>query len=124
MLLYKDNLAQPTPPEPWAMEFRQAFQDVVEKNSGPALRRGLTRLMKHPQYRDAHATDDHFMASLFVAGAVGDEDDIGVKAKLMAEDWELTNMCSKYSIDPCVFTTSNWLPDSQYTWGTYVEATA
>ena len=96
MLLYKDNLAQPTPPEPWAMEFRQAFQDVVEKNSGPALRRGLTRLMKHPQYRDAHATDDHFMASLFVAGLVGDEDDIGVKGRLMAEDWELTNMCSKY----------------------------
>lgn len=95
MLLYKDNLAQPTPPEPWAMEFRQAFQDVVENNSGPALRRGLTRLVKHPQYRDAHATDDHFNSSLFVAGAVGDEDDTGVVGKLMAEDWELTNMCSK-----------------------------
>jgi aromatic ring-opening dioxygenase catalytic subunit (LigB family) len=96
MLLYKDNFAQPTPPEPWAMEFRQAFKDVVEKNSGPALRRGLTRLMKHPQYRDAHATDDHYMSSLFVAGAVGDEDDTGVKGNLCAEDWELTNMCSKF----------------------------
>jgi aromatic ring-opening dioxygenase catalytic subunit (LigB family) len=95
MLLYKDNFAQPTPPEPWALEFRQAFQDVVEKNSGPALRRGLTRLMKHPQYRDAHATDDHYMAALFVAGVVGDEEDTGVKGQLKAEDWELTNMCSK-----------------------------
>jgi aromatic ring-opening dioxygenase catalytic subunit (LigB family) len=97
MLLYKDNFAQPTPPETWALEFRQAFKDVVEKNSGPTLRRGLTRLMKHPQYRDAHATDDHYMAALFVAGAIGDVDDIGVKAELMAEDWELTNMCSKFS---------------------------
>jgi len=107
MLLYKDNFAQPTPPESWALEFRQAFKDVVEKNSGPALRRGLTRLMKHPQYRDAHATDDHYMAALFVAGAVGDEEDTGVRAKLMAEDWELTNMCN-----------------SQFTWGQYVDASS
>lgn len=107
MLLYKDNFAQPTPPEPWAMEFRQAFQDVVEKNSGPALRRGLTRLMKHPMYRDAHATDDHYIPALFVAGAVGDVDDEGTSGKMMAEDWELTNMCN-----------------SQFTWGEYVTAAA
>jgi aromatic ring-opening dioxygenase catalytic subunit (LigB family) len=105
MLLYKDNFAQPTPPEPWAMEFRQAFRDVCEKNSGPALRRGLTRLMKHPLYRDAHATDDHYIPALFVAGAAGDVLDEGVSGKMMAEDWELTNMCN-----------------SQFTWGSYVSA--
>jgi aromatic ring-opening dioxygenase catalytic subunit (LigB family) len=103
MLLYKDNFAQPTPPEPWALEFRQAFLDVCEKNSGPALRRGLTRLMKHPLYRDAHATDDHYIPALFVAGAAGDVLDEGVSGKMMAEDWELTNMCN-----------------SQFTWGSYV----
>ena len=107
MLLYKDNFAQPTAPESWALEFRQAFKDVVEQNSGPRLRRGLTRLMKHPQYRDAHGTDDHYISSLFVAGAVGDEDDEGVTGKLMAEDWELTNMCN-----------------SQFTWGKYVDVAA
>jgi aromatic ring-opening dioxygenase catalytic subunit (LigB family) len=97
MLLHKDNFAQPTPPEEWALEFRQAFKDAVEGNSGPELRRALTRLMKHPMYRDAHATDDHYMAALFVAGVVGDVKDEGVKGRLMAEDWELTNMCSKCS---------------------------
>jgi len=103
MLLYKDNFAQPTPPESWALEFRQAFKDVVEQTSGPKLRRGLTRLMKHPQYRDAHATDDHYISALFVAGAVGNEEDEGVRAKLMAEDWELTNMCSKFWSDNMCF---------------------
>ena len=102
MLLYKDNFAQPTPPEDWAMEFRQAFRDAVELNDGPELRRALTRLMKHPRYRDAHATDDHYMAALFVAGAVGDVGDQGCRGKLMAEDWELTNMCSKSALIPLV----------------------
>ena len=105
MLLHKDNFAMETPPEDWALEFRQAFKDVVEKNSGASLRRGLTRLMKHPQYRDSQGTDDHFMSSLFVAGAVGGEED--GKAELKAEDWELTNMCN-----------------SQFSWGRYVEASA
>jgi aromatic ring-opening dioxygenase catalytic subunit (LigB family) len=107
MLLYKDNFAMPTPPEDWALEFRQAFRDVVEKNSGADLRRGLARLMKHPQFRDAHGTDDHYMSSLFVAGAVGSEEDGGVRGQWKAEDWELTNMCN-----------------SQFTWGRYVEAKA
>lgn len=123
MLLYKDNFAQPTAPESWALEFRQAFKDVVENSSGPFLRRGLTRLMKHPQYRDAHATDDHYISSLFVAGAVGDEEDVGVTGKLMAEDWELTNMCSKST-----FLTLSLLltcpQDSQFTWGRYIQAQA
>lgn len=58
MLRYRDSFAQETPPDEEMLEFRQAVQDVVEKSSGPELRRGMTRLMKHPQYRDAHATDD------------------------------------------------------------------
>jgi aromatic ring-opening dioxygenase catalytic subunit (LigB family) len=105
MLRYRDNFAQETPPEAWALEFRQAVQDVVTNNSGPKLRRGITRLMKHPQYRDAHGSDDHFMSCCFVAGAAGDEEDEGEYGKLMAEDWELTNMCN-----------------SQYTFGRWIEA--
>ena len=107
MLQYRDNFAQVTPPEAWAMEFRQSVEDVVTQNSGPRLRRAMTRLMKHPQYREAHATDDHFMAGLFVAGAAGDKDDEGVAGRLEAETWELTNMCN-----------------SQFTYGSFVEATA
>ena len=91
MLQYRDNFAQEMPPDAWALEFRQAVQDVISNNSGPKLRRGMTRLMKHPQYRDAHASDDHFMSAMFVSGAAGDEDDEGVYGKLMAEDWELVS---------------------------------
>ncbi|EKG11850.1 Cytochrome b5 [Macrophomina phaseolina MS6] len=102
MTKYSDNFAQPTPPEPWALDFRQSVEDVFKNNSGPELRRALTRLMKHPQYRDAHATDDHFMAIMFVAGAVGDEEDRGQYGRLMAETWELTNMCNSQ------FTIGSW----------------
>ena len=91
MLAYRDNFAQQTPPEDWALEFRQSFQDAVEGNSGPRLRRAVTRLMKHPQYRDAHATDDHFMSAMFVAGAVGDDEDDGTYGQLKAETWELVS---------------------------------
>ncbi|KAL4876678.1 Extradiol ring-cleavage dioxygenase, class III enzyme, subunit B [Aspergillus karnatakaensis] len=94
MLRFRDNFAMETPPEDWALEFRQAVEDVITKNSGPRLRRAMTRLMKHPRYRDAHATDDHFMAALFVAGLVGDWEDSGVNGELKAESWELTNMCN------------------------------
>lgn len=94
MVNYSDNFAQEKPPEPWALEFRQAVEDVIANNSGPQLRRGMTRLMKHPLYRDAHATDDHFMAAMFVAGAAGDEEDEGVYGVLEAETWELRNMCN------------------------------
>jgi len=107
MIKYRDNFAQETAPEGWALEFRQAFQDVVTNSSGPRLRRGVTRLMKHPQYRDAHATDDHFMSAMFCAGAAGDEEDEGSVGILHAEDWELTNMCN-----------------SQYTFGSYITASA
>ncbi|KAL4865533.1 hypothetical protein BDV12DRAFT_211026 [Aspergillus spectabilis] len=94
MLRFRDNFAMETPPEDWALEFRQAVEDVITKNSGPALRRAMTRLMKHPRYRDAHATDDHFMAAMFVAGLVGDWEDRGVRGVLATESWELTNMCN------------------------------
>lgn len=105
MLRFRDNFAMETPPEPWALEFRQAVEDVILKTSGPRLRRAMTRLMKHPQYRDAHATDDHFMAAMFIAGAAGDEEDVGSPAVLAAETWELTNMCNSQ------FTIGTWLKD-------------
>ncbi|KIW68486.1 hypothetical protein PV04_04428 [Phialophora macrospora] len=107
MLRYRDSFAQETPPEAWALEFRQSVEDNVTQNSGPRLRRALTRLMKHPQYRDAHATDDHYMSGLFVAGAVGDKADEGTYGKLYAETWELTNMCN-----------------SQFTFGSFAQAAA
>ncbi|KAK1765184.1 Extradiol ring-cleavage dioxygenase, class III enzyme, subunit B [Phialemonium atrogriseum] len=102
MLRFSDNFAQERPPEPWALEFRQAVEDVISHNSGPTLRRAMTRLMKHPLYREAHATDDHFMAAMFVAGAAGDEEDEGVCGELKAETWELTNMCNSQ------FTIGSW----------------
>lgn len=85
--------ATPVPPAPWALEFRQALEDAVLKHRGPELRRAMTRLMKHPRYRDAHGTDDHFMANLFVAGAAGAPEDVGPNTRL-AECWELVNMCN------------------------------
>ena len=102
MLRFRDNFAMDTPPEGWALGFRQAVEDVILKSSGPRLRRAMTRLMKHPEYRDAHATDDHFMAAMFVAGAVGDWEDEGSPAVLGAETWELTNMCNSQ------FTIGTW----------------
>jgi aromatic ring-opening dioxygenase catalytic subunit (LigB family) len=94
MIIYRDNFAQPVPPEAWALEFRQAFEDAMTGNSGPRLRRAMTRLMKHPLFRDAHATDDHFMSALFVAGAAGGKEDEGTKNVMTAECWELVNMCN------------------------------
>lgn len=90
---FRDNFAQPTAPEDWALEFRQSVEDCFTQNRGPALRRAITRLMKHPQFRDAHGTDDHFMSACFVAGAAGDwEDEKEDGGRLAAETWELTNM--------------------------------
>ncbi|RYP29681.1 hypothetical protein DL767_006633 [Monosporascus sp. MG133] len=99
MILYGDNFAQPTPPGPWALEFRQSVEDVMRRGGGPRLRRAVTRLMKHPLFRDAHATDDHFMSMCFAAGAAGTVEDEGAPGEFGAEDWELTNMCnSQYTI--------------------------
>lgn len=102
IMRYSDNFAQETPPEKWALDFRQAVEDALTNNSGPALRRAMTRLMKHPRFRDAHATDDHYMAAVFVAGAAGSEADLGTTGRLMAETWELTNMCNSQ------FTIGDW----------------
>ncbi|KAF5656718.1 aromatic ring-opening dioxygenase family [Fusarium heterosporum] len=99
MIRYGDNFAQPTPPEAWALEFRQSVEDAMCSGGGPRLRRAITRLMKHPLYRDAHATDDHFMPLCFAAGAIGAKEDEGATGEFGAEDWELTNMCnSQYTI--------------------------
>jgi aromatic ring-opening dioxygenase catalytic subunit (LigB family) len=102
MLLYRDNFAMENPPEAVLMDFRQEFEDAITKNSGPSLRRAITMLMKMPNYRDAHATDDHFMSACFVAGAAGRKEDEGSKAVLGAEDWELQNMCNSQ------FTIGSW----------------
>jgi aromatic ring-opening dioxygenase catalytic subunit (LigB family) len=104
MLLYRESLGQETPPETWALNFRQAVEDVVLKNRGPALRKAMVRLMQHPMYREAQATDDHWMPALFAAGAAGDWEDAKYANALGAETWELTNMCN-----------------SQFTFGRYVE---
>lgn len=99
MVMYRDSLGQETPPENWALDFRQATEDAITRNSGPSLRRAMVRLMKHPQYRSAQATDDHFMPAMFCAGAAGDWEDSGTNNKLGAETWELTNMCnSQYTM--------------------------
>ena len=99
MIRYRESLGQRQPPESWALEFRQATEDVITKNSGPELRAAMIRLMKHPAYRAAHATDEHFIPALFCAGAAGDWEDVGSKNVLGAENWELTNMCnSQYTM--------------------------
>lgn len=130
MLRHRDNFAQPTAPEPWALAFRQEVVDVFCAGAsarvpadeaafgreirsgtskgggtgvgGPLLRRKATSLMKHPRYRDAHATDDHFMATMFVAGLCGGRGDEGMQGVMGAEDWELTNMCNSQ------FTIGSW----------------
>lgn len=124
MLRYRDNFAMTQPPADWALDFRQEVIDAfvaghsrkhgveeakygtVLKSAGgvggPKLRRKITALMKHPMYREAHATDDHFMATLFVAGLCGATADEGMGGELGAEDWELTNMCNSQ------FTLGSW----------------
>ncbi|KAF9892294.1 hypothetical protein FE257_002071 [Aspergillus nanangensis] len=94
LLRYADNFAMEAPPGDWALEFRQEVEDAMTKASGPLLRKSLTSLMKIPKYREAHATDDHIMSAMFVAGLVGDVEDEGTMVTMGAEDWELTNMCN------------------------------
>lgn len=125
MLKYRDNFAQPTPPEPWALDFRQevistfcpGHEEAVPIQEatggkkiqstkgvgGPLLKRKATSLMKHPKYREAHATDDHFMATLFIAGLCGAKGDESIPGEMGAEDWELTNMCNAQ------FTLGSWV---------------
>lgn len=102
--MYRDNFAMTDPPEKWALNFRQEFKDVFagKEVGGPRLRRKAASLMKLPGYRDAHATDDHFMSAMFVAGLCGGKGDEGMGGVLGAEDWELTNMCNSQ------FTLGEW----------------
>ncbi|BGP33025.1 hypothetical protein JCM10296v2_004814 [Rhodotorula toruloides] len=94
IILYRDNFGQTKPPEQWALDFRNETLDAFTKNSGPALRRAAMRLMRHPLFRDAHGTDDHYAPVLFAAGAAGDQDDKGTKNTSLAEVWELEQMCN------------------------------
>jgi len=108
MLRYTDNFAQPVPPEAPMLEFRQSVEDVFVRNCRVGMKKGalvsaVTRLMKHPQFRDAHGTDDHFMAACFVAGAVDSSEDGKDECVLGAEDWELVNMCNSQ------FTIGKWI---------------
>lgn len=95
VIVYRNNFAQEVPPGQWALDFRQAMFDVMTKRStdgdeGAELREGVIRLMHHPLFRDAHGTDDHYMAACFVAGAAR-KGDVGTKT---SEVWELVNMCN------------------------------
>lgn len=56
MILHRDNFAQLHPPEKPMLEFRQSVEDCFTQNRGPALRRSITRLMKHPDFRNAHVS--------------------------------------------------------------------
>ncbi|RAH84246.1 aromatic ring-opening dioxygenase family protein [Aspergillus japonicus CBS 114.51] len=102
LLRYADNFAMEAPPGDWALAFRQEMEDAVtkaaRKGSGVGLRKAVTGLLKVPRYREAHATDDHIMSLMFVAGLVGDVEDTGDAGsegvEIGAEDWELTNMCN------------------------------
>lgn len=94
---WRDNFAQDMPPDATHLEFRQALEDVLCKNGGgPELKQGVVRLMKHPNYHDAHGTDDHFMPTCFVAGVVGEEEDRKDKVVLGAEVWELVSHSLSY----------------------------
>ncbi|KAI0973198.1 LigB subunit of an aromatic-ring-opening dioxygenase LigAB [Xylaria arbuscula] len=100
MIMHKDNFAQPAPPGDWALRYRQSVEDAITKNTGPDLRRAVAKMMKHPEYRAAHGTDDHWMATLFAAGAAGSEEDVGPNI-MLGECWELVNMCNtQYQLGP------------------------
>ncbi len=116
------------PARAWALDFRQEVVDVFCSGyeaasvpraadalygpqgppvsprgvAGPLLVRKAASLMKHPKYRDAHATDDHFIPTLFVAGLCGAKTDEHMRGEMGAEDWELTNMCNSQ------FTLGSW----------------
>lgn len=109
MLRHSDNFAMPVPPEAAMLEFRQSLEDVFVRNCRAGMKKGalvngVTRLMKHPQFRDAHGTDDHFMAACFVAGVVDACEGVADSGCVLgAEDWELVNMCNSQ------FTVGNWV---------------
>lgn len=107
---YRDNFAQELPPDGTHLEFRQALEDVICKNGGGLdLKRGLMRLMKHPNYRDAHGTDDHYMPTCFVAGVAGEEEDRNDKGVLGAELWELVSIPPIRDSRPYSIIVRTWL---------------
>lgn len=58
------------------------------------MRRAVTPLMKHPRYREAHGTDEHFIPACFVAVAAGDKEDEHTRNVLTAECWELVDIAN------------------------------
>jgi len=108
MINYTDNFAQPYPPEAPMLEIRQSVEDVFIRSCKPGskkgqLTKGITRMMKHPMFRDAHATDDHYIPACFVAGVVDAGKRDGDECVMPAEDWELVNMCNSQ------FTIGHWV---------------
>lgn len=122
MLRSGDNFQQNKKPAQWALDFGSAVMEVIKNNEvsssaahglpsigftdtvqqGPSLSGGLIRLTQHPKYKDAHPTDDHYFPLLVAGGAASTAAGHG---KLMAQTWELQNMCN-----------------SQYVWGSWVES--
>lgn len=47
--------------------------------------------MKHPYFREAHGTDEHYVEACFLAGAIGDMEDSNSQGVLGAELWELVS---------------------------------
>ncbi len=92
--IFRDNFAQPLPPAKWALDFRTRWKMRLSTISGPALVKAVLRLMRHPLYREAHATDDHYAPLLFVAGAAGSLQDVNKKNKINGGMLELQNMCN------------------------------
>ncbi|EMC98759.1 hypothetical protein BAUCODRAFT_154495 [Baudoinia panamericana UAMH 10762] len=97
---WKDPFAMEQPPRQGALEFRQALEDGFCKNKGgPPLRRAMSRLMKHPYFREAHGTDEHYVSACFVAGACGEKEDEDEPCILGAEVWELRSQSeSQYTL--------------------------
>lgn len=96
---YRDSFAQEVSPDGSNLEFRQALEDALCKNgAGPDLKRAVVRLMKHPNYRDAHGTDEHYMPTCFVAGVVGEEEDQNQNVVLGAEVWEMVSSTAFLSL--------------------------
>ena len=100
LVIWRNNFAQEVPPSDWAINFRQVVYDVMTKrrpddDDGEQLREGIVRLMHHPLFRDAHGTDDHYMAACYIAGAARKGD----SGLCTSEVWELRNMCnSQYTL--------------------------
>ena len=77
------------------MQFKSISKTLTYNIQGPALAGSLLRLTQHPEYKAAHPTDDHYFPLLVAGGAASTEPGCG---RLMAQTWELQNMCNNQYI--------------------------